>query len=51
MMADSQADYWARRAEEHSRLARLTSNQAVYAAHDTMARAYRRKAEERPLGS
>ncbi|HEV2567516.1 hypothetical protein [Sphingomonas sp.] len=49
-MPESQNEYWARRADEHARLAQMTSHQAAYAAHDTLARAYRRRAEERRTG-
>lgn len=46
-MPESHTEYWSRRADEHVRLARQTSHQAAHAAHESLARAYRRRAEER----
>ena len=45
-MAESQNEYWARRAEEHARLAAAAEHRAANAAHAALARAYRQRAEE-----
>jgi hypothetical protein len=45
-MTESQADYWARRANEHARLAMSASHRAAMAAHNALARAYQRRVDE-----
>jgi hypothetical protein len=43
---ESQREYWARRANEHARLALAAPHRAAVAAHNALAQAYRRRAEE-----
>jgi hypothetical protein len=49
-MIESQTEYWARRANEHAKLALAAPHRAAVAAHNALAHAYRRRAEERLAG-
>ena len=45
-MRESQNEYWARRADEHARLAAEAAHRQANAAHSALARAYRQRAQE-----
>jgi hypothetical protein len=44
-MQESHADYWARRAAEHARMAQAAPHRAAVAAHRALAQAYLQRAD------
>ena len=45
-MLESHDEYWARRAEEHAKLAKEAAHGDAMAAHRALARAYRERAQD-----
>lgn len=48
-MPESHSEYWARRANEHARLAKAAADRTAMAAHSALAHAYRQRAENEKI--